>query len=53
MVNQRKQYPTFFTQFKSRILTIKIEMIFFCKKLFFFARLNRFLYFRRFWPVGS
>ena len=30
---------------KSRILTIKIGMIFLYKNLFFFARMNRFLYF--------
>ena len=51
-VNQRKHIYTitfcqkFLTQLKSRILTIKIGVIFFlCKNLFFFARLNRFLYF--------
>ena len=35
----------FLTQLKSRILTIKIGVMFLCKNLFFFARLNRFLYF--------
>ena len=54
-VNQRKQ--KFLTQLKSRILTIKIGVIFFLyKNLFFFARLNRFLYYcyyiTRFWYVG-
>ena len=34
----------FLTQLKSRILTIKIRVIFLYKNLFFFARLNRFLY---------
>ena len=35
----------FLTQLKSRILTIKIGVIFLDNNIFFFARLNRFLYF--------
>ena len=47
----------FLTQLKSGIFTIKIGVIFLYKNLFFFARLNRFLYFWVFkcqiQPVGS
>ena len=57
MVNQRKHIPNFLSDV---FHTIQIQNFnhqnrndFFCKKLFFFARLNRFLYFRGFWPVGS
>ena len=35
----------FLTQLKSRILTIKTRVIVLYKDLFFFARLNRFVYF--------
>ena len=47
----------FLTQLKSGLLTIKIGVIFLYKNLFFFARLNRFLYFwvfkHQIQPVGS
>ena len=47
----------FLTQLTSGILTIKIGVIFLYKNPFFFARLNRFLYFWvfkcQFQPVGS
>ena len=36
----------FLTQLKSKILNIKIGLNFLCKKLFFFSRLKRFLYFK-------
>ena len=52
MVNQRKQYPTFFTQFKSRILTIKIERIF-LEETIFLCQAEQVLIFSAFWPVGS
>ena len=49
-VNQRKHMHNTLCQkllvpLKSRILTIKIGLIVLCKNLFFFARLNRLLYF--------
>ena len=53
-VNQRKHvHNSFFSEvshtIKSRILTIKIEVIsFLYKNLFFFARLNGFLYLSHF-----
>ena len=48
-VNQRKHIhkafgQKFLTQLKWRILTIKIGVTVLYKNLFFFARLNRFLY---------
>ena len=36
----------FLTQLKSKILNIKIGLNFLGKKLFFFSRLKRFLYFK-------
>ena len=44
-VNQRKHISKVSDTNKSRILTIKIGAIVLCKNLFFFPRLNRFLYF--------
>ena len=59
-VNQRTYTITFrrkfLTQLKSRILTIKIGVIFSYKDVFLFARLNRILYFfhkalyHEYWP---
>ena len=41
--NQITFCQKFLTQLKSRILTIKLGVIFLYENLFFFARLNRFL----------